>query len=43
MFGDLKLGTNLDRLKLQSLLNTKGPTKKTKKTKTMLIEFLTHM
>jgi hypothetical protein len=42
MFGDLKLGTNLDCLKLQSLLNTIGPTKKNK-IKTMLIEFLTHM
>jgi hypothetical protein len=42
MFGDLKLGTNLDRLKSQSLFNTKGPTKKKRK-KTMLIEFLTHM
>jgi hypothetical protein len=39
---DLKLGTNLDRLMLQSLLKTIGPTKKKQKI-TMLIEILTFM
>jgi hypothetical protein len=31
MFGDLKLGTNLDRLMLQSSLKTIGPVKRKQK------------
>jgi hypothetical protein len=42
MFSDLKLGTNLDRLMLQSSLKTIGPTKRKQK-ETMLIEILTYM
>jgi hypothetical protein len=42
MFSDLKLGTYLDRLMLQSSLKTIGPTKRKQK-KTMLIEILTYM
>jgi hypothetical protein len=46
MFSDLKLGTDLNRLKscsmLQSSLKTTGPTKRKQK-RTMLIEILTYM
>jgi hypothetical protein len=42
MFSDLKLGTNLDYLMLQSLLKRIGPTKRKQKKK-MLIEILTYM
>jgi hypothetical protein len=42
MFSDLKLGTNLERLMLQSSFKTIGPTKRKQK-KSILIEILTYM